>query len=437
MPLGTEHQLSGYTIFAKLGDVILSQTEFISFTFDIQLNKQPTGELIMIDRNGLGISGNEPGTYIIFEFNHVSDKSDEKSSSMICVVDGIEQLSGDGENITYKITFTSGTIEVLEKVSCAYSGTSSNALSAVFSKFSVWWTNSMKFIPLNGSIAMTDSMSWRCISMNMWDQMAFITSKSYRENDYLFWYWDDVNDSLAVSSLQNAKAQQSKYVMLQNNNAIGESDSVKLVKENPDATLWYFDKITRSGFLGKAKEDIKPNTSVVVSDGKSMDCGNVRGQCFDKTMQSMGDAGSAVNKNSVLGKDTPLGKLNVVRPNPNNTHAMYSMAEEIRRRVIANFSKHVTVLIHNNAGPPIGSRVALICLNTKAPTGLDDILDKKYSDVYIVSGKTITYTAIGQNKLGRPVPETPRLRVLVNLISDNLTEDGIVNAEKVIEGIIK
>lgn len=440
MSLGTETPLSGYTIFAKIGDdLVISQTEFVSFSFVIKMNEPPRGQLIILDRNGLGIHGNESGTYITFEFNHVGDRMEEKSSSMMCIIDSVEQMNDNGENLSYRIEFTAGTVEILEKINAAYTGTSSNSLQGVYNKFNAWWADSFKFKQLNGSISMTDSMTWRCISMNMWDQMRYITSKSYRENDYLFWFWDDVNDAISVSTLLNAKSQPSTYVFLENNNALGESDTVKLVKESPDATLWFFDKILRTGFVGKNKEALKPNTSVVVQDAKQKKqvCGDVRGECFEKTMDSMGNRSGNSIKHKPLSKAGPLANLNVVRPNPNNTHAMYSMADEIRARVMAGFGKRVTVTIYNNAGPPIGSRVALICMNTKAPVGAEDILDKKYSDVYIVESKAIVYNALGQDRIGRIIPVSAKMTTTITLITDNISEPGIDNVREVTERILK
>lgn len=439
MPLGTETPLSGYTIFARIGDLVVSQTEFISFSFIIKMNEPPRGQLILLDRNGLSISGNETGNYITFEFNHVGDRLEEKSSSMMCIIDSVDQMNDNGENLSYRIEFTAGTVEILERINAAYTGTSANSLQGVYGKFNAWWANSIKFNALNGSVSMTDSMTWRCISMNMWEQMKFITGKSYRENDYLFWFWDDVNDALAVSTILNAKSQPSTYVFIENNNALGESDVVKLAKENPDATVWYFDKILRSGFVGKNKEAMKPNTSVIVSDAKqkAQVCGDVRSTCFDKTMESMGNKGGNSIKDKPLAKAGPMANLKVVRPNPNNTHAMYSMAEEIRARVMAAYGKRVTVTIYNNAGPPIGSQVALVCMNTKAPLGAEDILDKKYSDVYIVESKSVVYNSLGQDKLGRLIPVTAKLTTTITLITDNTAEPGIGNVNAVIERILK
>lgn len=439
MPLGTESQLSGFTIFARIGDLIISQTEFLSFSFTMKMNQEPRGQLTIIDRNGLAITGNETGNYITFEFNHVGDRDEEKSSAMTCIIDSVIQQTGRGENVSYLIEFTAGTIEVLEKINSAYTGTSSNSLQGVYTKFNSWWVDLFDFSALNGSVAMTDSMTWRCISMNMWDQMKYITSKSYRENDYMFWYWDDVNNALGVSTLQNAKSQQSTYVLMENGDAIADSDIVKTVQDDPDATLWFFNKILRSGFVGKNKEAVKPNTSIVVPDTnkKTQISGDVRGICFDKTMDSMGDkSGKSLGK-TALGKAGPLSKLRVVRPNPNNTHPMYSMAEEIRARVMSAYAKHVTLTVYNNAGPAIGTRAAVICLDTKVATGVDDLLDRKYSDVYIVSEKTIIYNALGQDKIGRVVPTVPKMYTAITLISDNTTDDGFTNVKDILERIKK
>lgn len=430
MAIGNEDIVSGFNVIAKIGDMIMAQTEFLSFSFDIKMNEAPKGELVVLDRNSIAITGNEVGNYITFEFNHVATDRTEKSSSMICIIDDIDQCTGLGEHSAYRIQFSAGNVDLLERKNTAYSGTSVNAIQSVFNSYNGWWSSSLVFNSQN--IPMSDSCTWRCISMNMWEQMRYIASKSFRENDYLFWYWDDVGDAISVSSLLTAKQQDTSYYMIQNTNAIGQSDQVKMVNENPSATVWLFDTIKRRGFVGANKEQIKPNTSVIANDPdyKTKICGDVRGACFDNTMKSMGDK-SQLSQSKVGSFNGAFGQLNVIKPNLNNTNATYAIAEDVRARVLASYGKYVSTLIHNNIGPSLGSLINVICYNTKYNTGDSDILDRKYSDKYIVIEKSITYTAVGQDKLGAPVPATPRLRTVIGMVSDNIYEDGINNIKDV------
>jgi hypothetical protein len=92
--IGNEDIVSGFNVIAKIGDMIMAQTEFLSFSFDIKMNEAPKGELVVLDRNSIAITGNEVGNYITFEFNHVATDRTEKSSSMICIIDDIDQCTG-------------------------------------------------------------------------------------------------------------------------------------------------------------------------------------------------------------------------------------------------------------------------------------------------------------------------------------------------------
>ena len=91
------------------------------------------------------------------------------------------------------------------------------------------------------------------------------------------------------------------------------------------------------------------------------------------------------------------------------------------------------MLIYNNAGPAVGSKVTVICEPRDYRTGGEETIDYKYSDAYIVASKPITYTSMGVDALGRPTPSTARQRTVLELISDNFAGDGKEHLSKIIE----
>lgn len=431
MPLGSDSSSNDFIIFAMIGDRVFSQSEFISFTLSIAINKAPTGELVLLVRNGIGLSPSDAGNLLLLELNNVSDEKIEKSSSLMCIIDSVEEKESNAENNVYSVKFTAGTPEMLSKKTAAYTGTSTSALEDIYAKFEVANSNSMKLVPLNSSIKFADSMTWRCASDNFWEQMNVVTSRSYRENDYLFWLWDDVNDSITISTLQNASGLPDRYVFLQSDDSLGATDVVKRISENPDYTVWKISEFKRGNNIGQSKEKLFPNTSLGATSSTKQVTGEIRGTCFSSAMNSMGNtSGKDIEEKTALAKGSNYAELKVVRQNPNNTHNMYAVADTVRDYVMATYAKRVKTIMFNNPGPPVGSKVLFICVNNNAKTGTTEVVDPLYSDSYIVTAKHITYTSVGVDKIGRIAPETAKQRTVIELISNNFESNGLEKIEK-------
>ena len=432
MSLAGQNIQTDYFIIAKIGASVFGQTEFMSLHFRIPLNGSPVGELRLIDRSGAGITGNESGSLMVFEFNNVSDDSTQKASSMTCMIDSIHEFDSNAENTSYLIKFTAGNSTVLNRITSAYTGTSTDSMAQVYRKFNGNSLNSMGLVPMNSSVTMSDTMTWRIASENMWDQLNSIVSHSYIPNDYVYWTWDDVNDNLIISSLGLSKKQSDRYVMVQDDSALGSTDVAKVIMSNPNYTKWKFSDITRSVDIGSKREQLYPNTVLAATDATKQVTGNLSNGCFSQTMQSMGDTnGTLLQSNTNMGKNVAYAPLAIQRHNKNNMHNMYTSAEDIRKYVYAMYSKMLRVLIHNNAGPPVGSKVTVLCIPNNYRSGGAGILDSKYSDTYIVVEKNITFTAIDVDHLGRTTPTSGRQRTVITLASDNFAGDGTENIKSV------
>ena len=420
-----------YFIIAKIGASAFAQTEFISLLFRVAINEAPSGELRLLDRSGKGITGNESGTLMVFEFNNVSDDKTKKSSSMTCMIDSIHEFDSNSENTSYLIKFTAGNSSVLSKKTSAYTGSSVDAMAQAFSKFNGSSLNSLGLVPFNQSVKLIDTMTWRLISEDMWEQLGNIVNKSYLENDYVYWTWDDVNNNLVISSLGTSKAQPDKYIFMQDDNALGSTDAAKVISANPEYTTWKFSDITRSADIGSKRADIYPNTTISATTGTDQITGNLRDACFSQTMSTMGDTnGEKVRSNTDMGKNSIYGDMNVMKHNKTIMHNMYTTSEQIRKYVYAMYSKLLRVVIHNNAGPPVGSRVVVLCIPNNYRSGTSATLDAHYSDSYIVTEKNITFTSIDVDSIGRATPTTGRQRTVITLASDNFSGDGTESIKK-------
>ena len=432
MALGSDNKVSDYFIFMKIEDRVFAQTEFLGLSIAIKMNSAPTGELTIVDRSGLGLSPNDSGKLMMFEFDNATDNTQAKNSTLMCLIDSVEEIDSNTENNNYRIHFSAGSSNLAQTKSGAYTGASPYAIEQIFSGFKASSDNGMNLVPLNSSVKFTDTMTWKCISENFWESMATVVNRSYRENDYLFWAWDDVNNAITVSTLENAKGLPDKYVFIQNDNAIASTEVVRRVNENPDYTTWTVAELKRSNTLGSSKKDLFPNSSLGMANGTKQVTGEIRNECFAQTMSSMGNTkGQDISDHTGLGSNLTYGKAEVVRQNPNDTHNMYGVADKIRNYIMGTYSKRVKTLMYNNAGPSVGSKVLLLCAPNNAKTGTMEAIDYTFSDVYIVAAKYITFTSVGVDKIGRITPDTPKQRTAFELISDNFAGDGKQAIEKI------
>lgn len=425
MSLGSQNIQTDYGIFAKIGGNTFYQSEFVSLLFHISLNAPPNGELRLLDRSGKGITGSESGSLMVFEFNNTSDDKTQKQSSMTCIIDSITEFVSNAENTGYIIKFTAGNSSVLNKISAAYTGNSAGVMTQVYNKFKASTLNSLGLVPLDSSIQLSDTMTWRLIAEDMWEQLTSVVNRSYIPNDYMYWTWDDVNNNLVISSLGISKSQPDKYIFIQDDSAIGSTTESKVIATNPSYTKWKFSDITRSADVGSKRSMLYPNAVISSIDSTNLVTGNLSNGCFAQTVASTGNtSGTTLQQKTNLGTNVAYGKLDIHRHNKSNMHNMYTSAEQMRNYVYSTYSKIVRVLIHNNSGPPIGSRVIVLCIPNNYRTGGSVNLDAHYSDSYIVTEKNITFDAIETGHNGRPSPTTGRQRTLITLASDNFAGDG-------------
>lgn len=399
-------------------------TSLVDFYFIQAMNTRPVGVFRIADYGSKGIRINN-GDFANLIFTKTSDNVQKEKASIITIlIDKITADQTDGPNTLYSINFSVTTKEQLKKKTIAYKGNSIDALQSIIDDYK---GNYSTFSNLSSKCA--DKMTWRIVSDNMWEQLNTVVSKSFIPNDFLYWCWDDVNNTFKISSF-NSELQYDEYQLaITDNDNIAPSDTVMTFLQKPNITLYKYNGDKRYNDLGKNRNLLFPNVAFTgVREGKMQEC-LVKGTCFEDTLSAMGDnsrskilAASGLDDNKVA-----YGELKVIRNWPNNVHNMYSVAPVYRDYKISTFAKKMNIQLHNVMGPVIGSKFGVLAMGLGYKTSGRIEYDNQYSDSYIVASKIISYDSNTTDKFGRTVNGSGPINSTITLMSSNLdtTDDYI------------
>jgi hypothetical protein len=123
------------------------------------------------------------------------------------------------------------------------------------------------------------------------------------------------------------------------------------------------------------------------------------------------------------------GEQKMAKPFPSNTHKTYAIAPHVRRYMMAEYSKMVTLRIYNHPGPAVGSCIHFYASSPKLDNG-DFLPDEHYTAKYIVIGKKIMKAAtVNTGLLGRERPSnTSDLVTEITMVS-NSGYNGALSAD--------
>jgi hypothetical protein len=192
------------SISVELLGTIFEMGNILSFTFNNSINKKPSGEFIINDTDGTTLY-EMSGNYGSIMFSNIGDGLDDKNSSISFIVDSMLKVSQVNKTTTYKVIWSAGSPELLMKESWAVIGNSVDAMIAIGKKYKTKTTELMtasKF-PLP-----SDTMVWRYITDNAWESYNRTITKSYSNDDYMFWVFDDLNNNIKISSFKFEKSKQ-------------------------------------------------------------------------------------------------------------------------------------------------------------------------------------------------------------------------------------
>lgn len=389
------------------------------FKLTHKINEVPMGTMKLIDSNTSTVR-NTTGNYGSFFFtNTTTGQQAEKYATYPFVVDSVNTDMISGSNTIFEINFHVGNEPQIQKETAAYTGPSTTVMEQIFKKRQTTVVNKLKSPP-------TDSMTWRVIEDNLWDSLDVITKYSFKENDYIFWCFDDVNNTWKISSFLTEMAEANQYVILDNDNSINPTDNAKNNLSSASITIWPSSQEYKKNSLALYKNELFPNTSFSGFIGTKTQVANFRTNCFSEFLQSIhDDSQEKIKKLTELNRnELVFGDLRVIRHWPLNVHPMYSFAKIYREYKIATYkAKVVTIKLNNTIGPPIGSKVAFLTTkNDFRRNGLK--LDEYYCANYIITAKTYDYGVDGPDNMGREKPQSRPFVTYLTLESDSLIDES-------------
>jgi len=423
---------SELNIIVQFGDVIFTHADLLNFSLNNKLNERPFGEFTLVDRNSDFVK-TKSGDFGAVFFSNTSDGKGEKVGLLEFIVDELVQETIVASNTIYKIKWSAGNKQQLKKHTRAFSGISIDAVDEVFSFYD---TSNITYPA--GAPRPTDVMTWRNIQEDMWQQLDTIIEKSFLRNDYLFWAWDEVNNTFRVSSLRTEASAQDRYIIIQSSDALTSTEAGKVFLENPDTTIWQYSRHKRLNDLGKNRDKLFPNVAFSGIRDADILTADMKQATFSEFLREVGDdKQDEVLESTGLDEDTDVfGELDVRRHWPNNIHKLYSFADIYRDYKLATYPKIIFVQLHNNVGPPIGSKVTLIKMGDDYKVaGLS--LDEEFSDSFIVFQKLITYTPVNKLTSKGGANKNEAIVITLKLISDNFAGNGVEHVTQVFEQINK
>ena len=410
---------SNLSVVLIFDGVTYNSQNILDFKLVHDVNSVPKGTIKLVDSNSTFVR-NTTGNYgSVFFTNTTDGQSTEKYATYTFIVDSIVLDRVTGSNSVYNISFHLGNEYQIQKETATYTGPSSSAMEQIFNKRKATVVNKLKQPP-------TDTMTWRVVQDNIWESLDTIASHSFKGNDYIYWCFDDVNNTWKISSFLTEMSEAPKYIIMDSDNAVMPTDNAKLNLSNPPMTIWYSSQKNKQNDLAKHKEELFPNVSLSgFVDTKTQIC-NCSMDCFAEILLSIGDTSqqkikdmTQMNKNNLV-----FGPLKVIRHWPLNVHQMYSLAKVYREYKRATFtSKIVTIKLANTVGPPVGSKVAYV---STAPDfrrkGIT--LDNYYAGSYLILSKSYDYGSEGMDAVGRTRSQTRPFFTYLTLCSDSLVDES-------------
>jgi len=432
-----------FNIIIALGDIVFSQSDLELFSFTNIINEPPSGYFRFVDQNSRFFKM-EVGIFGTITFTDTDDEGKGSKGSGIPFI--LDQIVNEGSvegNTIYGVYWSAGDPKQLLKRTEAYAGNSVKAMEETFklSGIDVSTGLSKKIDPKS----MDDDMIWRHINGNMWDQLDTIIEKSFKMNDYLFWAWDDVNNYFKISSFATEQSPR-EYIIVPSDDAVASTLAAKVFLQDPDFTIWQYNKSSETIDLGAKRKELFPNISYSIPIDNKLLTGKVNSVTFAQMLHSMGDTKyddildythlsdtiSTVDKDGNRAeKKQPFtfGELHVRRLNRNNMegHKSYEFADVYRIYKRASFCKKVYLHIYNNIGPPLGSKVTFIRLgNAYKVNGIS--LNTHFSDTYIVDGKNVNFKQGTDVTWTGPVQHSANIVTTLRLISDNFVPP-VINSD--------
>jgi len=399
--------------------VVYNDASLQTFELAIPLNGLPTGSTrIVTSESDMGNPSSGSYGKLMFEGLVAGGKVMEIPIYINSL--GRETISQDV--IGLDVTFTVGNIplhSVMESI--ALEGTSVDAVNKIFKFQDIEIIDDVS--PAKGANGISDNMIWRFVAGTLPEHMVNIMERSSLPGDLLYWVYDDSALTFRLGTFNVSKASKHKNFFMYTGDAITSTTSATHKVKGTDTNIWYYFGYSPSDLSGETREARSPNLVIdSTASGSAKDSGVCSKDCWKSVIGAMG-------ANEQYLESETYGEQKMVKPFPSNTHKTYAIAPHVRRYMMAEYSKMVTLRIYNHPGPAVGSCVYFYASSPQLDNG-DFLPDEHYTAKYIVIGKKIMKAAtVNTGLLGRERPSNTSDLVTELTMVSNAGYNGAVSAD--------
>ena len=377
---------ASFSVTMTLKDRVFDAASVSDLEMIIPMNALPYGTFTLMVTN-LPDYKVESGCYGHFMFLNTGHKELDGNGFSYYVINAVETRANEA-TVKLKVKWRCATEETLKVKTMAVTGNSLDSMIDVMKSYE----NQVPYVnEVNDVSGFTDTMTWRYVNATLEDMLVDTVTHSALNGDYLFWTYDEISQKIRFSTLKTARKSSPPQACIYSQNALSSTQSVEYKDPNTGSVLWLYAIEERSSQKGENIGEMFPNVvfSNVTSAGKA-DVTKCGGECFDRVVTSHGAMSSEKARESygVSDPNAMYGELTVVDHFPLNTHKSYAIADTIRKRILSEYSKIMTVGIINNIGPAVGSRVYVRALKVTR-NGSNGGTDMFYTDEYVVLTKKI------------------------------------------------
>ena len=415
--------------------ITFSQASLKKFVYVNGFNRKPSGSFQLMDSGELRDYGLISGMYGTLTFVGTSDAADEtKLSTLDIYIDVCESIGESSTNDIYEINWSAGNVRNRSKTDNIYP--SKNSIVAIKDIFSDYGIGAQVRLVETDT---TDVMNWLTVKDDMWGKLDTVVSRSYKNNDFMYWVYDDVNSRYVVSSLNTEKATSRNYVFYPSESGLNSTGVGKYSKD--DITYYPYMRFSKANHLGRVYSDLFPNIAFIgfpnELESGEIDQGNIDSLSFMELLENLGDIkySEILTQLSIDQVGATFGDYSIKYHNKNG-HNIYSIAEIYRNYKMATYSKTISVTLVNQVGPPIGSTCASIVYRSGRSLDGKTIVDEKFTDKYIVASKRIEYSGTKISKNGNESNGPSAYITTLILISDNYGKGEEVEETKEVEETI-
>ena len=399
--------------------IVYNDAAVAEFTLHCVLNKFPTGRARLVSQSKDTIAP-ASGTYGTLTFSGIDKSGNEQVMPIYITAADRKVLSASVSaiDIEFEIGYDR-TQAVMEND--AFEGTSIEAMNRLFSAAKM---DVVDYVTKGkGPNGVGDSMIWRFVEGNLTEHLETVVQHCVIPGDIAYWAYDEGLNKVKIGTFKLSKGSSFKRFLMYTHDAVQATSNAYKDLSGSNTKLWYYSGYSPEDLSGALREDRSPNLFIdSIGPNGEKEVGDCAAECWASILKTMG-------ANPDYMETGKYSKQQVVKTFPMNTHKMYAVAPYVRRYMLAEYSKQVTLNIYNHTGPKLGACMHFYAESPNKREG-DFLPDEEYTAKYIVVEKTISKkstTDVGL--LGRTVDTTSSEMVTTLRMVSNAGYGGILGKE--------